>query len=116
MSGGKVGAQCAQAAIGSWRLSDEELRRIWWEEGQHHTTITLEVADENELWNTKRYLKTRHIESFMMVDEGATEVNPHTPTVLAAEIVDKNDPHILKTFSSFQLYHDTIEAKIVIHR
>jgi hypothetical protein len=50
------------------------------------------------------------------IDEGMTEVDPHVMTALGVAIVDKDDPHTLATFSTFELYRDTIKVTLEIPR
>lgn len=116
MSAGKIAAQVAQASIGAYRISDKELRRQWWEVGQHHPTYVMLARDEMGLAWIQKYIKDRGFNSYLMIDEGMTEIQPITPTALAVEIVDKDDEHTDATFSSFQLYRDTIRLSVEVDR
>jgi peptidyl-tRNA hydrolase len=107
MSTGKVCAQVAQAT--AVIVEAEKMRWIthqWLYRGGHHMTLVMEVSDERALRATQEYLRERGFESFMQLDEGHTEVDPLTPTVLAVQPVNKDDPHVAATFSLFKLYRD----------
>ena len=106
MSGGKIAAQTAQTASGAYLVSDEDMRSIWWNLGGHHTTYVMEARDSMHLRDIESYLQARNFKTFLMIDEGMTEVPPITPTMLGVEIVDKDDPHVAATFSIFKLYKD----------
>lgn len=117
MSGGKIGAQVAQATFGIFNhlslLYNEEfdaaskLLMTWWEgPGHHHAVYVMEARDSEHLYSIERYLQSRGFKTYMMIDEGMTEIKPITPTVLAVEIVDKDDEHVAATFSVFKLYND----------
>lgn len=116
MTAGKIGAQCFQAGMGGYLLSDPQLQAIWWKQGGHHTTLVMQTSDQITLQNIQDYLKERGFKSFMMIDEGMTEVDAHTKTSLGVEIVDKTDPHVRKTFESFSLYRDIITFKMEMER
>ncbi len=116
MSAGKIAAQAAQAAVGAYLNSDDELRDLWWEIGQHHTTYVMEARDEMHIVFIERYLKERGFQTFLMLDEGMTEVDPIVPTVIAAEIVDKDDLHVAATFMAFKLYRDTVRVTLELDR
>lgn len=108
MSGGKIAAQVAQATVGAWHESMyQSLHLDWWAgPGHHHTTYVMEARDALHLWTIEAYLNHRGFKTYMMIDEGMTEVPPLTPTVLAVEIVDKDDPHVEASFMTFKLYKD----------
>lgn len=114
MSSGKIGSQTAQAAVGAFLLSNKKLANLWWDQGAHHTTIILEAKNEKNLKNIKQYLADRKFKSFLMVDEGMTEIDPIVSTALAVEIVDRNDDHVYATFSSFKLYSDRIRVVLEV--
>lgn len=116
MSSGKAGAQCHQAGMGGYLLSEPRLQALWWKQGGHHTTLVMEARDQQTLNNIRDYLDERGFKSFMMIDEGMTEINAHTKTALGVELVDKNDVHSRKTFESFKLYHDVITNQQIIDR
>lgn len=116
MSAGKIAAQAAQAAVGAYLNSDDELRDLWWEIGQHHPTYVLEARDARHLIYIERYIEDRGFKTFLMIDEGMTEIDAIQPTALAAEIVDKDDLHVAATFSSFKLYRDTVRVTLELDR
>lgn len=116
MSAGKVGAQTVQAAIGAYRISNDKLVKSWWNEGGHHTTLIMEARDEKHLSNISDYLFERGFNSFMMIDEGMTEIDAHTMTALAVVVVDKEDAHTEKTFQSFKLYRDSVRLTIEVDK
>lgn len=117
MSTGKSAAQAAHAAVEAAILSDElgsrhpaygEIVREW-RVGLHYKKLVMEARDENHMRNIKNYLEDRGFSCKMIIDEGLTEIAPHQVTALGVQIVDKNDPHVRATFSTFELYKD--EAK-----
>lgn len=116
MSAGKIGAQTVQAAIGAYKKSKKELKHDWWYSGGHHMTLIMEARDERHLSNIQDYLMERSFNSSMMIDEGMTEIDTHSLTALAVEIVDKEDEHTAKTFETFRLYKDPIRFKVEIDR
>src|SRR5215210_4408408 len=89
MSGGKLAAQVAHAAVKAieyqFMLSDTMLEQ-WNATG--HTKIVLEARDTEHLLMVERFLNERGIKTFLIIDEGRTEIAPHTPTALATSIVD----------------------------
>jgi peptidyl-tRNA hydrolase len=106
MSTGKAAAQAAHAAVEAYLATPESnLKRVW-HRGGHYTKIVLAADDETHLHTIQRYLFDRGFESQLIVDEGMTEVRPHTATALGVEIVDKDHAHAQATFSTFSLYHD----------
>ena len=113
MSAGKIAAQVAQATVGTVDLSysgdeyTQSLKDEWWEgNGHHHTTYVMQAEDSEHLYSIERYLNARGFRTFMMIDEGMTEIRPITPTVLGVEIVDKDNPHVEASFMAFRLYRD----------
>ena len=126
MSAGKIAAQAAQAAVGAFLLSSYNLMEglavsslaaiEWWHIGGHHATYVMEGRDSQHLRDIERYLRERGFRTFMMLDEGMTEIEAIQPTVLAVEIVDKNDEHVAATFSTFKLYRDTVRVTLEIDR
>lgn len=107
MSAGKIAAQVVQAS--AVILEAEKSRWIthqWLYRGGHHMTLVMESYSADHLRDIGRYLKDRGFESFTQIDEGYTEVAPLTPTALAVQPVNKDDPHVAATFSQFSLYKD----------
>lgn len=116
MSAGKVAAQAVQASVGGYLSSGDEIKKTWWELGGHHATYVMEARDEDHLLSIQRYLWERGFYSFLMIDEGMTEIDAITETALGVEIVDKDDPHVAATFSSFKLYKDTVRVTLEFDR
>lgn len=116
MSAGKIAAQVAQASIGAYRISNAKIAAQWWDIGQHHPTYVMLARDDMHLAFIERYLRDRNFDTFIMIDEGMTEIEPITPTALAVEIVDKADPHTAATFMAFELYRDTIRLSLEVDR
>lgn len=121
MSPGKLAAQVAHAAVEGYRLSIESnpsnpgqfqesnLIRHWYK-GGHYTKIVLAARDADDLRVKHQYLLARGFKASLIIDEGRTEIDPFTPTAIGVEIVDKDNPHVAATFSSFQLLKDRREA------
>jgi PTH2 family peptidyl-tRNA hydrolase len=106
MSPGKLAAQAAHAAVEAYLASpDSNLKRVW-HRGGHYTKIVLEARDAEHLCNIERYINERGFDTRLIIDEGRTEVAPHTPTALGVEIVDKHDAHVQATFGTFDLYRE----------
>jgi peptidyl-tRNA hydrolase len=105
MSTGKSAAQAAHAAVEAYIGSDSNIRNVWWL-GHHYTKLVLEAEDESHLHTIQKYIEDRGFRSRLIIDEGRTEIRPHTATALGVEIVDKDDPHVEATFSTFKLYKD----------
>lgn len=116
MSAGKIAAQAVQAAVGGSSLSDPSLLDTWWNLGGHHATYIMEARDADHLRSIQDYLRDRVFKSYLMIDEGMTEIGAITPTALGVEIVDKDDPHTAATFGSFSLYKDTIRFTVEVDR
>lgn len=105
MSTGKTAAQIAHAAVEAYVLSKPDLIRAW-RLGGHYTKLVMEAQDTVHLYTIQAYIEERGFKTKLIIDEGRTEIMPHTPTALGVEVVDKDDPHTLATFSSFRLYRD----------
>lgn len=120
MSTGKAAAQAAHAAVEAYRLScppapDRPESQGYfvqstivnrWYQGGHYKKIVLRADDELHLHTIERYLEDRGFRTALIVDEGMTEVRPHTATALGVEVVDKDDGHTAATFSTFDLFRD----------
>jgi peptidyl-tRNA hydrolase len=106
MSTGKSSAQAAHAAVEAFRISDPELVDAWYV-GGHHTKIVLEARNAEHLITISHYLADRGFSSKTIIDEGRTEVEPHTITALGCAIVDKDDEHTAAAFGGFTLYRDS---------
>lgn len=114
MSTGKSAAQAGHAAVEAYRISCRreggvltETRLVnRWYMGGHYMKLVMQCRDADHLRDTERYLADRGFQSVLILDEGHTEVDPITPTALGVEIVDKDQPHVSKTFGTFDLYRD----------
>lgn len=115
MSSGKMAAQAAHAAVEGYRLSSKKLIDQWYL-GGHYTKLVMQARDKDHLMTIHEYLAARGFKSEFVIDEGMTEVDPHVTTALGVEIVDKDDPHVAATFSTFELYRDTIKVTLEIPR
>jgi len=101
MSPGKMAAQVAHAAVKASDGSTTPLRNAWNEYG-FYTKLVMEARDANHLETIQKYLKERSITSWLIIDEGRTEIKKHTPTALGIEIIDKDS--LGEIFKSFDLY------------
>jgi PTH2 family peptidyl-tRNA hydrolase len=112
MSSGKLAAQVAHAAVRAYTLSipihfeedDVPLVSQWLDMGE--TKIVLEARDTEHLLVAQKYIEDRGICTHLIIDEGRTEIAPHTPTVLGVQVVDKEDENVKFTFSDFKTYKD----------
>jgi PTH2 family peptidyl-tRNA hydrolase len=110
MSGGKLAAQVAHAAVKGYAASNptggtaNSLVPAWNDSG--HTKIVLEARDTEHLLMVERFLNERGIETALIIDEGRTEIAPHTPTALATVIVDKEDPNVQHAVGDLRTYKD----------
>lgn len=106
MSPGKLAAQVAHAAVKAYALSYSVRVQKWNETG--YTKIVLAARDTEHLLSVERYLKEKLPETntFLVVDEGRTEIDPHTPTALGVEIVDKEDPAVQFAFADLKTYRE----------
>ncbi len=109
MSAPKLAAQVAHAAVEAFRISKPEMLDEWYK-GGHYTKIVLEARDEEHLRNIREYLMTRGFNVVTIIDEGRTEINPHTLTALGVEVVNKDDEHTALTFSDFKTYRENKPA------
>lgn len=101
MSPGKLAAQAAHAAVKASDGSTPPLRDAWNEYG-FYTKLVMEARDTVHLRDIEKYLNERNIKSWLIIDEGRTEIKKHTPTALGVEIVDKDTKG--EIFKSFDLY------------
>ena len=114
MSTGKAAAQATHAAMQVSRVV-ENFSAIWNDVAQR-TVIVLEARDENHMRAIQDYLFERGFDNHRIIDEGVNEIDPHTITDLATEILEKDDEDVVKTFSSFSLYRDTIKLTLELDR
>ena len=101
MSPGKMAAQVAHAAVKASDGSTGALRDAWNEYG-FYTKLVLEARDAEHLETIRKYLQDRSIVSWLIIDEGRTEIKKNTLTALGVEIVDKDTKG--EIFKSFDLY------------
>lgn len=114
MSPGKMAAQAAHASVEAYTVSRADLIRHW-REGGHYTKLVMEAESETHLLLIQRYIEDRWFKTKLIIDEGRTEVRPHSATALGVEIVDKDDPHAKATFESFRLYRDELyEPQLIV--
>jgi PTH2 family peptidyl-tRNA hydrolase len=115
MSAGKLGAQTAHAAVKGVKLyTSDEVYDEWDKTG--HTKIVLEARDTAHLVAFREYAKSRGYESWLVIDEGRTEVAAHSPTVLGFGVLDKADRDVAHTFSDLRTYRDTIKVTLEMDR
>ena len=105
MSAGKLAAQVAHAAVRSAMASGALDTDKWLKNGE--TKIVLEARDAEHLLLTREYLQARGFKTFLVIDEGRTEVPPLSATALGVELVDKAEENVKFTFETFKTYKDT---------
>lgn len=119
MSTGKSAAQAGHAAVEAYRLTQLTLGKSAlveeWYKGGGYKKIVLEADDETHLLVIQKYIEARGFCTRLIIDEGHTEVRPHTATALGVELVDKDDEHTAATFGSFKLYKDEPKEMYVYH-
>lgn len=64
------------------------------------------ATSTEDLLLKERYLNDRGFDTELIIDEGRTEVSPHSVTALGVPVVDKDDPEVLAAFSDFKVYRD----------
>lgn len=112
MSPGKLAAQVGHAVQKAYEITDgsrhtrnqPEIIADYNRTG--HAKIVLEARDAEHLLTAERYLNERGLRTALIVDEGRTEVPPLTPTALGVEILDKNDPDVVFSMSTFKTYKE----------
>lgn len=115
MTVGKASAQAAHAAAMSVINSPQESVSRW-EDAVHRTVIVLEARNNEHLKNISEYLEQRRLHVLKIIDEGANEVDPHTWTALATQILEKENEHVEQTFSTFKLYRDAIRVVLEMEK
>lgn len=85
MSGGKLGAQCAHAAVGvvSQLFADSHSMLLGRWEADGSKKVTLGVGSKSKLEGIMAEAKRNRLPHYLVVDAGRTEVDPGTNTVLA---------------------------------
>lgn len=109
MSSGKLAAQSAHAMA----LVDTSKN---WKTSAHRTILIMQARDDGHIRNISDYMAERGFKSFMVVDEGVNEIEPHTITALATEVVDRELEHTADTFSTFELYKDSVRITLEVDR
>ncbi len=108
MSTGKAAAQASHAAVEAFRKSDPALVDAWLL-GGHYKKLVMEADDSDELANVGGYLDDRGFAPAWIYDEGLTEFDGRLRhTAIGVPIVDKDDPNVAATFSTFRLYKDKL--------
>jgi peptidyl-tRNA hydrolase len=112
MSAAKMAAQASHASILSYIWSAESLPGLAkeWLNSGHYTKIILLAEDEQQLDNINDYLIERSFKTFMVIDEGRTEVRPFTKTALGVQLVDKDE--VQDIFGEFKVYKDLPKPRI----
>lgn len=105
MSTGKAAAQACHAAVEAYKMSRPDLTAAW-EKGGHTTKLVMLAETTEHLLIIQKYIEDRDFKTRLIIDEGRTEVSPHSPTALGVEIVDKDDEHTQKTFEGFRTYKE----------
>lgn len=112
MPTGKAAAQAAHASLEGFRLTTDPAipeNRPWdvpivkeWYKGGHYTKIVLQAEN---LPLVERYLNDRGIPTALIIDEGRTVFDGKlTPTAIGCPVLDKDDFHVVNTFSAFELF------------
>lgn len=115
MSTGKASAQAVHAAI-LGVIGSSEKRREAWLKSKERTVIVLNGRDQQHLVAASHYLAERGIKSFIVVDEGVNEIEPHTFTALASSILYNDIEDEVAAFKTFSLYRDTIKVNLEFER
>jgi peptidyl-tRNA hydrolase len=105
MTPGKIAAQAQHAAVEAYRISDPELLKEWYL-GGHYCKLVMLAEDDVHLLTIQKYIEERGFKTKLIIDEGRTEIRPHSTTALGVEVVDRDNPHTAATFESFQLYKE----------
>jgi PTH2 family peptidyl-tRNA hydrolase len=107
MSPGKLAAQVAHASVNAvFSLTGVESADWHGWQRTGHAKIVLEARDTEHLLLVERYLKDRGIATVLIIDEGRTEIAPHSPTALASGVVDKTDENVTMAFGDLKTYKE----------
>ena len=112
MSPGKLAAQVAHAACLAQRGSNPEMVEDWYKFG-FYTKLVMEARDADHIKTIERYLNERGIKTFIVIDEGRTEIKRHSVTALGVEILDKNI--VGPIFAEFDLYKPEMNIKVTFN-
>jgi peptidyl-tRNA hydrolase len=117
MSAGKLAAQVGHGVGRSLLHEVKRANDVTTEYlAKGETKIVLECRDTEHLLMAERYLNEHGIKTFLVIDEGRTEIPAHSPTVLATEIVDKEDPNVRFALGDFKTYKDGPERDVNLYR
>lgn len=125
MSAGKLAAQVGHAAVRAYILStfgtngvvtEDQLALTgeWLENGE--TKVVIECRDTEHLLSAQKYIESKGFLTYLIVDEGRTEIDPHSPTALGVQVVDKADRKVAAAFADFRTYRDQIKVTLDIDR
>lgn len=118
MSAGKLAAQVAHASVKGFQMTleqDEGIEVAEWDK-TGHTKIVLEARDTDHLLSFREFAKSRGYGSWLVIDEGRTEVAPHSPTALGFPILDKADRDVAHTFADLRSYRDKVKVSLEFDR
>lgn len=108
MSPGKLTAQGVHAAIMSV-IDAHDSARSFWKNAMHRTVLIMQARDETHLKDIQAYLKERKFKTYLIIDEGVNEIDPHVATALATGILNKDDEDVKAALSTFSLYREKIK-------
>ena len=108
-SPGKLASQVAHAACLSQRGSKPEMVEEFYKYG-FYMKLVMKARNAEHIKTIERYLKERDINSFIVIDEGHTEIQSHVITALGVEIVDKNK--LGPIFEEFELFKPELTIKV----
>jgi peptidyl-tRNA hydrolase len=111
MSHGKFAAQAQHAAVEAYRLSDPKMLEAWYV-GGHYVKLVMLAEDDVHLMTIKHYLEERGFKTKLIIDEGRTEIKPHSMTALGVEVVDRDNEHTAATFGDFKTYRAKKPEKV----
>lgn len=114
MSVGKAAAQAVHAAMEVGRVLENFPDT--WTNVARRTVIVLEARDENHMRNIQDFLFDRGFDTHRIIDEGVNEIDPHTWTALATEVLEKDDQKVIDAFGSFKLYRDKVKLTIELEK
>ena len=100
MSAGKLAAQVAHAAVRSYEISDKKSISKW-NKGGHYMKLVMLARNNDHIRTIQKYIEDRGYKTILIIDEGLTEIEPHQPTALGVEILDKELEDVIATFSTF---------------
>ena len=100
MGKGKIGAQCAHAAVGAFESALKKIPHIlrkWQNSGS--AKIAVKVDTETELMEIRRIAIQNSLNVCLIRDAGRTQIEPNTKTVLAigpalAKDIDRITGHL----------------------